>query len=220
MMHVCTAGHRPDDTARQSGSPSGDGHRVVGYHDLTTRKGDLVLSKTDDLNRFLAGVERRAFVRARLATGNSDDALDVVQDAMLALATRYADRSEAEWGALFHTILQSRLNDWHRRQHVRRRWLTWLGGDDENAEDPLERIADPHALEPAARSAQNRALVTLEAALEELPARQREAFLLRVWEGLDVADTARTMDCSEGSVKTHYSRAVHALREKLGDPWL
>jgi RNA polymerase sigma-70 factor (ECF subfamily) len=172
-----------------------------------------------DLNRFLAGVERRAFVRARLATGNSDDALDIVQDAMLALATRYADRGEAEWGALFHTILQSRLNDWYRRRRVRRRWLAWLGDGDDNADDPLERIADPRALEPATLSAQNRALVALEAALGKLPARQREAFLLRVWEGLDVAETARAMDCSEGSVKTHYSRAMHALREKLGDSW-
>jgi RNA polymerase sigma-70 factor (ECF subfamily) len=206
-------------SARLPVRTAGDVCFSVGYHGRTSRQGDLTLSKTDELNRFLAGVERRAFVRARLATGNSDDALDIVQDAMLALATRYADRGETEWGALFHTILQSRLNDWYRRHRVRRRWMTWLGGDDENGEDPLERIADPRALDPAGRSAQNRMLTALETALAELPARQREAFLRRTWDGLDVAETARAMGCTAGSVKTHYSRAVHALREKLGDQW-
>jgi RNA polymerase sigma-70 factor (ECF subfamily) len=217
-MHA-GADYRWKDRPRLPARAPGDARCRVGYHDRTTHYGDLVLSKTVELNRFLAGVERRAFVRARLATGNGDDALDIVQDAMLALATRYADRGEAEWGALFHTILLSRLNDWYRRQRVRRRWTAWLGADDESGEDPLERIADPRAQDPAARSAQNRAIATLETALAELPARQREAFLRRAWDGLDVAETARAMGCTEGSVKTHYSRAVHALREKLGGQW-
>jgi RNA polymerase sigma-70 factor (ECF subfamily) len=174
------------------------------------------LASSSELDRFLAGVERRAFVHARLATGNADDALDIVQDAMLALATRYAERPPAEWGPLFHTILQSRVRDWYRRSAVRRRFLAWLSPrtGDEDA-DPLAELPDPANPEPSAEVASARRLAALEQALGKLPARQREAFLLRTWEGLDVAETARAMNCSEGSVKTHYSRAVHTLREML-----
>lgn len=139
---------------------------------------------------------------------------------MLSLTTRYADRGAHEWGALFYTVLQNRIYDWHRRHRVRRRWLTWLdSGENNREEDPLERIADPGAIDPADRHATHRTLTALESALASLPARQREAFLLRVWEGLDVAETARAMKCSAGSVKTHYSRAVHTLREQLGEQW-
>lgn len=166
----------------------------------------------------MASSERRAFVRAKLATGSADDAMDIVQDAMMALATRYADRQPEEWGALFHTILQSRVRDWFRRQRVRRRWFfDWPSRDEDD--DPLERVADPAATDPVERHGTHRSLAVLESALAALPPRQREAFLLREWDGLDVADTARAMGCTAGSVKTHYSRAVHALRKTLGDHW-
>jgi RNA polymerase sigma-70 factor (ECF subfamily) len=155
-----------------------------------------------------------------MATGSNEDALDIVQDAMLALATHYAGRDAREWGPLFHTILQSRINDWHRRHRVRRRWIAWIGArDDDRDDDPLERVADPGMADPSDRHRANRTMAALEAALGRLPARQREAFLLRVWDGLDVAQTARAMHCSTGSVKTHYSRAVHALRMELGEDW-
>lgn len=168
------------------------------------------------LDRFLANVERRAFVTARFATGSRDDALDLVQEAMMQLASRYADRPEAEWGPLFHTILQSRIRDWYRRSAVRRRFFTWLKprGEDENA-DPLAELPDTANPGPAAELAGSERLAALERALARLPARQREAFLLRTWDGLDVAQTAGAMRCSQGSVKTHYSRAIHALREML-----
>jgi len=170
------------------------------------------------LNRFLAGVEKRAFRMAQLATGDVDEALDLVQEAMLTLARRYARRPEAEWAPLFHRILQNRIRDWYRRRKVRNGLMAWLRRDDPDAAaDPLENLPTAENRGPAAQ-ADNLALHDrLARALSELPLRQQQTFLLRVWEGLDVKDTARAMGISSGSVKTHYSRAVHALREKLGD---
>ncbi|MBI3546008.1 MAG: RNA polymerase sigma factor [Gammaproteobacteria bacterium] len=179
----------------------------------------LPLESTQALDRFLAGAERRAFLMARFALGNTEDALDVVQDAMLQLVRRYADRSEQEWGALFYTILQSRISDSRRRAKVRNRFRVWFGGDEADASNPLENIADGHSPEPPAQWRDKQAMAALELALRALPPRQQQAFMLRVWEGLDVAQTAQAMRCSQGSVKTHYSRAVHALRAKLEDHW-
>lgn len=176
------------------------------------------LEPTQALDRFLAGVERRAFVTARFATGNADDAQDIVQDAMLTLVRSYARRDEQEWGPLFHTILQSRITDWHRRNKVRNRLRVWFGKRDEDDEDdPLQNIADGRSPNPSQQLKDKQAMAALESAIHKLPARQQQAFLLRLWDGLDVAQTARAMKCSEGSVKTHYSRAVHALREQLED---
>ncbi len=172
------------------------------------------------MDRFLAGIERRAFLTARIATGNADDALDIVQDAMLLLVQRYSERGEQEWGPLFHRILQSRIRDWYRRTRVRNRWRLWLGrGDDEDAPDPLQNLPDSGNLGPVDQTANRRTMAALEAVLHELPLRQQQAFLLRTWEGLDVAQTARAMGCSVGSVKTHYSRAVHTLRNLLEEYW-
>ena len=171
------------------------------------------------LDRFLAGVERRALRMAEIATGNRDEALDIVQDAMLGLAHKYGARSEAEWGPLFHRILQSRIHDWYRRGKVRNRLFAWFSNDDEYDDDPLDRLPDPHAARPEDRLGLDRAGAALQHALQSLPVRQQQVFLLRAWEGLDVADTAAAMGCSQGSVKTHYSRAVHRLREVLGDHW-
>jgi RNA polymerase sigma-70 factor (ECF subfamily) len=155
---------------------------------------------------------------AQFATGNRDEALDIVQDAMLALARHYGGRSSDEWGPLFHRILQSRIHDWYRRRHTRHRWLAWLGTVDDD-EDPLAALPDPDARRPEEQLANTRAGAALETALGNLPLRQQQAFLLRTWEGLDVAATAAAMGCSQGSVKTHYSRAVHTLRNLLEDHW-
>ena len=155
---------------------------------------------------------------ARFATANADDAHDIVQEAMLTLVKSYASRREHEWGPLFHAILQSRITDWHRREKVRNRFRVWFGKRDEEEEfDPLQNIADGRDSNPSGRLQDKQAMVALESAIQKLPARQQQAFLLRVWEGLDVAQTASAMKCSEGSVKTHYSRAVHTLREQLED---
>ncbi len=170
------------------------------------------------LDRFLAGVERRAFLTARFATGDADEAHDIVQDAMLQLVRSYANRGEQEWGPLFHTILQSRISDWRRRTKVRNRLRVWFGGRDEDDEaDPLQNMVDNRSPDPPGQLRDKQAMAALETAIHRLPPRQQQAFLLRVWEGLDIAQTARAMKCSEGSVKTHYSRAVHALREQLED---
>lgn len=156
---------------------------------------------------------------AEIAVGNREDALDIVQDSMLRLVRRYAGRPESEWGPLFHRILQSCIVDFHRREGVRRRWRVWLRGpDDQEARaDPLENQPGAPGEEPDRRSDAERMSDTLEQALGELPLRQQQAFLLRIWEGMDVAETARAMGCSQGSVKTHLSRAMHALRERLED---
>jgi RNA polymerase sigma-70 factor (ECF subfamily) len=137
---------------------------------------------------------------------------------MLALAHKYAQRDEQEWGALFHTILQSRIRDWYRRNRVRRRWRVWLGLEpDGEGPDPLENLPANDGPRPERDAAGHDAVAALELALGRLPLRQQQAVVLRVWEGMDVAGTARVMGVSQGAVKTHYSRAVHKLRELLGE---
>ena len=157
---------------------------------------------------------------ARIATGNTDDALDIVQDAMFKLVEKYGSRPDNEWGPLFHRILQSRINDWHRRTSVRERLRGWLGLADEDNADPLQQVVDERNTDPENLLHSHRRIDRLEQIIHELPARQQQTFLLRTLEGLDVRETAQAMGCSEGSVKTHYSRAVHTLREKLGEQWL
>jgi RNA polymerase sigma-70 factor (ECF subfamily) len=183
---------------------------------------ESVLEYTRELEKFLAEIERRAFRMAQIALRDPDDALDVVQDAMLKLARNYASRPSAEWRPLFYRILENGIRDLQRRRSVRKRFMTWLPGPkedpDNEAQDPLENVAAAGPDIPEVLM-QGQAMEHLERGLRALPARQREAFVLRNFEGLDVADTATAMGCSEGSVKTHYSRAVHTLREQLGEVW-
>jgi len=155
---------------------------------------------------------------AQFATGNRDEALDIVQDVMFTLARRYGGRAPEEWEPLFHRILQNRIRDWYRRQRTQHRWLAWLSPHEDD-DDPLTTLPDPGAHSPEEQTGHAQAGSALEAALGALPLRQQQAFLLRTWEGLDVAATAAAMGCSEGSVKTHYSRAVHTLRNQLEDHW-
>jgi RNA polymerase sigma-70 factor (ECF subfamily) len=140
---------------------------------------------------------------------------------MTALVTRYGMRPPAEWAPLFHRILQNRIRDWSRRRALRDRWRAWLGrADDVAAEtDPIAEIPDSASPDPADRAEFAAAARQLDAALRTLPLRQQQAFLLRTWEGLDVAETAAAMRCSQGSVKTHYFRAIQSLRGRLGDDW-
>ena len=183
---------------------------------------ESVLEYTRELEKFLAEIERRAFRMAQIALRDPDDALDVVQDAMLKLARNYASRPSAEWRPLFYRILENGIRDLQRRRSVRKRFMTWLPGakedPDNEAQDPLENIAAAGPDIPEVLM-QGQAMQQLELGLRALPTRQREAFMLRNFEGLDVAETASAMGCSQGSVKTHYSRAVHTLREQLTEVW-
>ncbi|MBE9608418.1 RNA polymerase sigma factor [Chitinilyticum piscinae] len=170
------------------------------------------------LATFLAEVEQRAFRQARFATQDNDAALDLVQDAMLRLTEHYASRPAAEWPLLFQRILQNAIRDHYRRQKTRSLWLTLFSAfrkqDDEDEDsDPLEWLPYSGELSPSpdTETEQARTMALIEAGLAQLPPRQREAFILRYWEELDTAETAAVMGCSEGSVKTHCSRACSAL---------
>jgi RNA polymerase sigma-70 factor, ECF subfamily len=190
-------------------------------------QGDTTLDKNRDnhlaMNNFLAGAERRAFRMAEIATGNPDDALDLVQEAMMTLVKNYSHKTPEDWGPLFHRILQNRIRDWYRRSSVRNRLLDWLGLADKQAggqsehSDPIQSAVDHHGKNPEDMAKNSDAGQALDLALKQLPLRQQQAFLLRNWEGLNVKQTAAAMACSQGSVKTHYSRAVHRLREVLED---
>lgn len=168
-----------------------------------------------DLDGFLASVERRAFRVAELALGQREDALDAVQDAMVKLL-RYRERPPGEWTPLFWSILRSQITDRHRRNGLRRRFVSWFGRDDQSGEDPIAALPDPGP-DPAHRQVDQQTWQALSLAVRRLPRRQRECFLLRELQGLSVADTAAAMGCSEGSVKTHLSRALGALRITLED---
>lgn len=163
------------------------------------------------LDGFLAAVSPRAYRFAELGLRHREDALDAVQEAMMRMVG-YADRPPSEWQALFWSILRSRVVDAQRRRGFRLRWLVPAGA---NAEEGLDWT--DHAPDPSRSHDGREAWSRLAEALEGLPRRQREAFTLRVLEELDVADTARAMGCSEGSVKTHLSRAREALQRKLED---
>lgn len=177
------------------------------------------LDNSEALDKFLAGIQARAFRIAKIATGNTDDALDLVQDSMFKLVEKYSDKPENEWAPLFYRILNSRIHDLYRRSNVRNRYRSWLGGSDDDYEDPIQTAPDTRDTNPESESQTDESIVKLESALTELPPRQQQAFLLRAWEGLDVRQTAAAMDCAEGSVKTHYSRAIHSLRASLGEHW-
>jgi RNA polymerase sigma-70 factor (ECF subfamily) len=179
--------------------------------------GTRALQKEQQLNRFLAEVERRALRIAEIGVRDRDEALDLVQDAMIKLVRKYSDRPSEEWPPLFYRILQNGVRDWHRRNAVQRRVMVWFGRgrQDDDEYDPVAAAPDPAGRSPDRLLANDEAMSSLELAVAALPARQREAFMLRTFEGLDVADTAAAMGCSEGSVKTHYSRAIHSLRETL-----
>ncbi len=183
--------------------------------------GAQALQRERQMNQFLAEVERRALRIAEIAVRDRDEALDLVQNAMIKLARNYVDRPSEEWTPLFYRILQNGIRDWHRRQFVRNKVMVFFGRGSraEPDYDPIASAPDPAGRTPDETLQAEQAIDKLELAVGDLPTRQREAFMLRMFEGLDVAGTATAMGCSQGSVKTHYSRAVHTLREALGEYW-
>ena len=180
---------------------------------------DIVLKVTQDQRQELANfyrqIEQRAYRMAMIETRRSSDALDLVQDAMESLMKRYASRPSAEWRALFYKILQNRIRDWHRWSGLRTR----LHLNKSDTEDFIEQ--DPQVvseqLTPVEQADQDHAIERLQRALTQLSFRQRQAVLLRVWEGFNVEETAHIMKCSSGSVKTHLSRALSSLKNTLDD---
>lgn len=180
------------------------------------------------LDEFLAGVERRAYKQALYAVRNEENALDIVQDAMLNLVQSYRERPAEEWPLLFTRILQNAIHNHFRRHKVRDYWTPNFSQfdssndeDESNSMDVIEAILSKNhgnsvfSAEEVVKREQ--ILNTIEGLVKNLPARQREAFLLRYWEDLSVSETAETMGCSEGSVKTHCSRATHALAQALSE---
>jgi RNA polymerase sigma-70 factor (ECF subfamily) len=199
---------------------------VVCYHaperrNTAARRTKLATPK--ELSDFLASVERRAFKQCVYAVQEEQAALDIVQDSMMKLAEKYAQRPAPELPLLFQRILQNTIRDHFRRTKVRSTWTTLLsnlgmGGEDDDA-DPLETLEVDEVsnvpASPALQLEQSQVMAAIEEAVKALPDRQREAFMLRYWEELDVSETAKVMGCSEGSVKTHCSRATHALAKIL-----
>jgi RNA polymerase sigma-70 factor, ECF subfamily len=168
-------------------------------------------------------VERRAYKQAMFAVRDEHAALDIVQDSMLKLSEKYASRPSAELPLLYQRILQNTIRDFYRRQKVRSTWTTpvssLVSGDSEEDYDPLDTLEveneSPYAAPPLKQIERAQVLESIEKCLQKLPPRQREAFILRYWEEMDVAEAAKTMGCSEGSVKTHCSRATHTLADAL-----
>ena len=183
------------------------------------------MASRTEMSEFLAAVERRAFLQTVYAVRNDENALDIVQDAMIKLAEHYHDRPPAELAPLFQRILKTTTMDYFRRESVRNRWTTLLSAlgpdsdSDESSRDILEALeAEPGS--PQAESAADQVervqiMAMIEDEVKKLPPRQREAFLMRYWEDMSLAETAATMGCSEGSVKTHCSRANHTLAAAL-----
>jgi RNA polymerase sigma-70 factor (ECF subfamily) len=214
MLH-CDAGHRR--WRREAGL------LPFGATAKSRAETEKPLATPKELSDFLASVERRAFKQSVFSVRDDEAALDIVQDSMLKLAEKYAAKPAGELPLLFQRILQNTIRDHFRRQKVRSTWTTLLsnlglGGEDDDG-DPLEtlEIDDQSNIpaSPADRLEQAQVMASIEEAVKGLPERQREAFMLRYWEELDVSETAKAMGCSEGSVKTHCSRATHALAKVL-----
>lgn len=169
-----------------------------------------------ELNHFLKSVEKKAFRMAQFATKDTDHALDIVQDAMMVLSQKYLDKNQNEWPALFYRILQNKIIDWHRKQTLKNKLFSWFGfTDDSNNTENINQYSLNNTCTPDKAMESTDTHTRTMFAIQQLPLRQQQAFLLRQWQGLSIAETANAMNCSEGSVKTHYSRAIQQLKSKL-----
>ncbi len=180
-----------------------------------------VASERQQLDAFLQSVERRALFMLELGTRQREDALDLLQDCMLRFVRRYASHPPAEWPPLFFRVVSNALVDWQRRRSVRERvlaWWPWSRDDSSRSEDPIEFEAPAAAaVQPEQVHERGDLMTSLNRALADLPTRQRQTFLLREWQGLSVAEAAQALGISEGSIKTHLSRAQARLREALSE---
>lgn len=170
------------------------------------------------MEAFLQSVERQAYRIALVSVGQHEDALDTVQEAMLRFVENYSTKPEAVWRPLFYKILYNQIKTLQRKRNVQNKWISWLLPGKDN-KDPVESRPGRRNMEPEHAARVNSAYAVLVETLGELSFRQQQAFLLRGWEEMSVAETAIAMQCSEGSVKTHYFRALEFLRKRLGDHW-
>lgn len=213
----------PLSVSRQSGPyiETNKVERATRCRDSISLHRDFEANDLSLMEKFLIAIEKRGYAVAYTALGHREDALDVVQETMLQLVRRYRDKTEDEWKALFYRILHNKINDTFRKRKLTRGLFGWLpqryndDSDQENTGDPFEQVPSPRGTTPDAGLEQERQAQALQTAIAQLPRRQREAFVLRCWEGFSTTETASTMGCSEGSVKTHYSRAMSSLRNLL-----
>jgi len=181
------------------------------------------LATERELSDFLKSVEKRAFKRSIYHVRDEEAALDIVQDSMMKLAEHYGDKPAAELPMLFQRILSNCTLDWFRRQKTRNALFSNMSDFESSTDDGDFDLLETYSLTEGSQQVESaedatrrgQILREIETQIQELPARQREAFLMRYWEDMDVAETAAAMGCSEGSVKTHCSRAVQALSKAL-----
>ncbi len=183
----------------------------------STSSQDVPLSLEKRLQLFMQEISGRALVMMENAChGQQDVAMDLVQEAFISLHQNYADKATDEWYPLFYTILNNKLLDWRRKEARRSQRFGWLRLNPFPNEDDQEfDFPDQNQIEPSDLLDQEVTAEEIHAAIQALPVRQQQAFMLRAWEGFDTATTAKIMDCSEGSVKTHYHRAIQSLKATL-----
>lgn len=169
------------------------------------------------LERFLSSVQSAGYRMAQLATSNTDDALELVQETMLQLIKRYKDKPDNELKILFYRILSSRITDWYRKKAFRKQFKIFFKDDSYQEGDPIQQLSSEQQLCITEEVENEKLLNKLTEALQQLSPRQQQAFTLRAWQGFNVKETANIMKCSDGSVKTHYSRALDSLRNQLGN---
>lgn len=152
---------------------------------------------------------------ALMATKSEADALDLVQNAMMKLVEKYASKPEPELKPLFYAILQNQIKNWFRKESQTAKWMFWQKSayDEESQEEVIEQGVNEQTPELATIQMQDSA--KLVETLQQLPVKQQQCFLLRSWEGLSVKETAMVMQCTEGTVKTHMSRASRKLQAIL-----
>ncbi len=175
------------------------------------------------MEAFLKSVEKKAFRIIQIATGDTDDALDILQESMMAFAGSYSKKDESEWRPLFYKVVQNKIRDWFRRERLKRlMFLSKPAPHSEESEiepDPVDTAPDTQNANPLTEAKNSQAMARLNSILKQLPRREQQVFLLRAWEGLSTKETATAMKCTEGTVKTHYFRAISKLKEKLEGTW-
>jgi RNA polymerase sigma-70 factor, ECF subfamily len=181
----------------------------------------MISEKTMEV--FLKSVEKKAFRIIEIATGGADDTLDILQESMMAFVRRYSAKDESEWRPLFYKVVQNKIKDWLRKEKLKRLFFFSMPAhyqeESEIMPDPIDTAPDLQTANPLTDAKTSQAIARLHIVLKNLPRGQQQVFLLRAWEGLSTQETATAMNCTEGTVKTQYFRAINRLKEKLEGTW-